>query len=85
MIYSLWIKQPKDLNSDSTLGNCLFGAVKLHKNADQDKSNCRGYDIGFNPHLHSFHGQGESSGEMPLILGLKIVFLCILMVKTKLS
>ena len=27
----------KDLNTDFTLGNCLFGAVKLTKNADPDK------------------------------------------------
>ena len=27
----------KDLNTDFTLGNCLFGAVKLTNNADSDK------------------------------------------------
>ena len=27
----------RDLNTDFTLGNCLFGAVKLTKNADPDK------------------------------------------------
>ena len=46
-----------------TLGNFLFGAVKLHKNADQDRSNYRGYDIRFNPHLHSFHGQVKALGK----------------------
>ena len=27
----------KDTNTDFMLGNCLFGAVKLTKNADPDK------------------------------------------------
>ena len=30
---------PRDLNTDFTLGNCLFGPVKLTKNADPDKYN----------------------------------------------
>ena len=34
-------------SSDPTLGNSLFGAVKLIKNADIDKYNCSGYGIGF--------------------------------------
>ena len=29
------------------MGNCLFGAVKLTKNADLDKYQCSGYGIGF--------------------------------------
>ena len=37
----------KDLNTDFTLGNCLFGAVKLTKNADPDKYKQSGYSIGF--------------------------------------
>ena len=28
---------PRDLNSDFTLKDCLFGGVKLAKNADPDK------------------------------------------------
>ena len=28
----------KDLNTDFTLGNCLFEAMKLTKNADPDKN-----------------------------------------------
>ena len=36
------------LNTNFTLGNCLFGAVKLIKNADPDKYKYGGYDIGYN-------------------------------------
>ena len=37
----------KDLDTDFTLGNCLFGSVKLTKNADLDKYKYSGYNIGF--------------------------------------
>ena len=37
----------RDLNSKFTLGDCLFGAVKLTKNADRDKFGYSGYGIGF--------------------------------------
>ena len=37
----------KDLNTDFSLGICLFGTVKLTKNADPDKYKHRGYGIGF--------------------------------------
>ena len=33
-----------------TLENCLFGAVKLTKNADIDKYGYSGYGIGFDRH-----------------------------------
>ena len=36
-----------DLNTDFTLGNCLFGAVKLTKNPNRDKYKCSGYGLGF--------------------------------------
>ena len=35
----------KDLNTDFTLGNCLFGAIKLMKN--EDKYKYSGYGIEF--------------------------------------
>ena len=38
---------PRDLNTDFTLGNCLFGSVNLTKNVDLDKYKYSGYDIGF--------------------------------------
>ena len=41
----------KDLNTDFTLGHCLFGTVKLTKNADPDKYKFSGYGMEFNSHL----------------------------------
>ena len=37
----------KDLNADFTLKDCLFGAVKITKNADTHKCSYSGYGIGF--------------------------------------
>ena len=42
--------QLRNLNTDFTSGNCLFGSVKLTKNADLDKYKYSGYGIGFNSH-----------------------------------
>ena len=39
--------QLKNLNIDFTLGNCLFGSVKLTKDADLDKYKYTGCSIGF--------------------------------------
>ena len=39
--------QLRNLNMDFTLNNCLFGSVKLTKNADPDKYKYSSYDIGF--------------------------------------
>ena len=38
--------QLRNLNTDFILSNCLFGSVKLTKNADLDKYKYTGYDIG---------------------------------------
>ena len=38
--------QFRNINTDFTLSNCLFGSVKLTKNADPDKYKYNGYDIG---------------------------------------
>ena len=38
---------PRDLNIDFALEGCLFGCVKLTKNADPDKYSYSGYGIGF--------------------------------------
>ena len=40
----------RDLKTDFTLANWLFGVVKLSKNADWDKYGYSGYSIGFNSH-----------------------------------
>ena len=37
----------KDLDTDFTLANWLFGSVKLTKNADPDKYKYSGYNTGF--------------------------------------
>ena len=37
----------RNSNTDFTLANCLFGSVKLTKNADPDKYKYTGYGIGF--------------------------------------
>ena len=42
--------QLRNLSTDFTLGNCLFGFVKLTKNADLDKYKYSGYGIGFDSH-----------------------------------
>ena len=48
-LYISYILNPwlRDLNTDFTLSNCLFGSVGLTKNADPGKYKCSGYDIGF--------------------------------------
>ena len=38
--------QSRDLNTDFTLFNCLFGSIKLTKNADLDKYRYTGYGLG---------------------------------------
>ena len=46
MFYTLG-PQLRNLSTDFPLGNCLFGSVKLTKNADLDKYKYTGYRIGF--------------------------------------
>ena len=38
---------PLNFDADFTLGGCLFGGVKLAKNADPDKYSYSGYGIRF--------------------------------------
>ena len=68
------------LNTDFTLGNCLFGAVKLTKNADPDKYGYTGYGIGFDPRSQ-FSLPDGNWGKNSLFLELVIVFLCMLIMK----
>ena len=46
-IYVVYRLTPTTTDSSVTLQNCLFGAVKLTKNADIDKYKYSGYGIGF--------------------------------------
>ena len=55
-------------DNDTTLKNCLFGAVTLTKNADIDKYGYSSYGIGFERRL-SFLFPGGSSGQNVLIFG----------------
>ena len=41
---------PSDLNTNFTLGSCLFGCAKLTKNTDPDKYSYNGYGVGFDAH-----------------------------------
>ena len=58
----------RGLNTDFTLDNYLFGAVKLTKNADPDKYRYSDYGIGF--HVRSqFSLSGSSWGKNVIIFG----------------
>ena len=56
----------KDINY-STLENCLFGSVKLTKNADIDKYGYFGYGIGFD--RQSSFSIGNEIGKNVIIFG----------------
>ena len=55
-------------NSDSTVKNCLFGAVTLTKNTDFDKCGYSGYGIVFD-RRSAFSFPGGGFGQNVLILG----------------
>ena len=42
----------QDLNGHFTLKDCLFGSVKITKNADSDKYSYSRYEIGFDSRSH---------------------------------
>ena len=56
----------RHLNTDFSLNNCLFGSVKLTKNADPDKYKNSGYSIGFDSRLEFLFTDG--SMEINLII-----------------
>ena len=58
----------RDLDIYLTLKNCLFGAVKLTKNADPDKYKYSSYSIGFDSR-GEFSLPDNSLGKMLLFLG----------------
>ena len=61
----------RDLNSDFTLMDCLFGGVKLAKNADLDKYVCSGYGIGFDSRSE-FSLPGGSVGKNVITFGVNM-------------
>ena len=73
-------RQSKDLDTDFTPGNCLFGAVKLTKNADPDKYKYSGYEIGFDS-PSQFSWRDGSYEKILLFLEWIMVLLCILMIE----
>ena len=60
-------------NNDSTLKNCLFGAVTLTKNTDIDKYGYSGYGIGFN-RRSSFSFPSGGFSQNLLIFGVDMSF-----------
>ena len=46
--------QLKNLNTEFTFSNCLFGSVQLTKNSDLDKYKYTGYGIGFHSRSELF-------------------------------
>ena len=66
IVYDL--KSALNSNDDFTLENCLFGAVKLTKNADVDKYKYFGYGIGFDGKGVFSHPTG-SFGNNTIIFG----------------
>ena len=60
--------QLRNLNTDFTLGNCLFGSVNLPKNADLNKFKYTGYGIGFGS-CSEFLFTGGSYGKNVIIFG----------------
>ena len=58
----------RDLNSDFNLKDCLFGGVKLAKNADLDKYVYSGYSIGFDSRSE-FPLTDSSVGKNAIIFG----------------
>ena len=51
--------QLRNLNTDFTLSNCIFGSVKLTKNTDLDKYKYTGYGIGFDSGLELLFTDGS--------------------------
>ena len=58
----------RNLNTGFTLGNCLFGSVKLTKNANLDKNRYRCHSIGFDSRLKFLFTDG-SFGKNVIIFG----------------
>ena len=51
-LYISYLQSPwlRNLNTDFTLNNCLFGSAKLTEDDDPDKHRYCGYSIGFDSH-----------------------------------
>ena len=74
----------RDLNSNFTLGNCLFGSLKLTRNADADKYQYRGYTIGYDSRSQFLFAEG-STGKNTINFGVDMAHLCMLVIMKKIS
>ena len=84
-IYFLHIKfMVKKFKQKISLNNCLFGSVKLTKNANLDKYKYSCYSIGFDSRW-DFSYKMEAWGKIWLFLELIWTYLCILIIKIKIS
>ena len=77
--------QLKNLNTDFTLCNCLFGSVKLTKNADLHNYKYSGYIIGFDSRWEFSPRKMVPWGKMSLFLELMWAHLCMLIIRQKIS
>ena len=62
----------RDLDTDFTLGNCLFGSVKLTKNANPDKYKYSDYGIGFDSRSEYLLSDG-SYGKSVITFGADMI------------
>ena len=76
-------QQLKNLSTDFTLRNCLFGSVKLNKNADPDKYNYTGYDIGFDSPSEFLFTEGSYGKNVTIFGELTCVHDCMLIIREK--
>ena len=76
--------QLRFLNTDFTLGYCLFGAVKLTKNANLDKCKYINYGIGSDSRPEFLLPDG-SYGKKSLFLELIWAHLYMLIIREKIS
>ena len=74
----------RDLNSDFTLKDCLFGGVKLSKNGDPDKYVYSGYGIGFDLRSEFSLSDGSVSKNV-IIFGVDIRSSVISIISKKIS
>ena len=74
-VYNSYTLNPwlRNLSTDFTLNDSLFGCVKLTKNADPDKYKYRGYGIGFDSSLE-FSLTDGSMGKNAIIFGADVRF-----------
>ena len=63
--------QLRNTNTDFTISNCLFGSVKLTKNADPVKYKYNGYGIGFDSRSEFSFTDGRT-GRYVIIFGTEI-------------